>query len=82
MLNDYRKKIELIDLEIADLINKRMNLIKDIRGYKKVNHLNVEDKERENYLKTLVFGKVDKDNLDYFEKIYDLIFKLSKEIQK
>ena len=44
-INKLREKINDVDLELSKLIEKRLNLVKEIGIYKKNNHLNIEDKE-------------------------------------
>ena len=46
-LNSIRKEIDIIDKELANLFEKRMDIVLKVAEYKKQNNLPVKDKERE-----------------------------------
>lgn len=46
-MDEYRKKIDVIDSNMRDLFIQRMDLVKQVALYKKDNHLDIEDKSRQ-----------------------------------
>lgn len=76
-----RSEIDLIDKKIADLIDTRLNIAKEIGKLKKSENLAVENKERENEI-LLRLKENHGENYELLEKIYNEIFKFSKEKQK
>lgn len=82
MLNEYRKELEQIDLEIAKLFNKRMEIIEKVAKFKLLNNIDVEDRKRETHLKSLVSVVVNEKYKHYFAEVHDNIINLSKKYQK
>ncbi|MFI3256360.1 MAG: dephospho-CoA kinase [Psittacicella sp.] len=85
-LEESRKEIISIDNQIVELLNKRMNLSKIIAFYKRDNNLEVEDLKREyKVIQNLIqSNKIngEKINNNSLKKIYSIILKESKDIQK
>lgn len=50
-LEDYRQEIDLVNREIADAVSKRMNLVDEVKQYKKQHDMDVVDDEREEKVK-------------------------------
>ena len=82
MLVEYRKEIENIDLEIAKLFNQRFEVVKKIKGVKEEMKIEIEDKDRETYLKARVTKEVFTEFEDLFSVFYDKLIELSKEFQQ
>lgn len=82
MLVEYRKEIENIDLEIAKLFNQRFEVVKKIKRVKEEMKIEIEDKDRETYLKARVTKEVFTEFEDLFSVFYDKLIELSKEFQQ
>ena len=80
-LNELRTKIDEIDKEIAKLFNERMNVVKEIKSYKKENNLPIQDPKREESLIQQNLIYIDKAYQDLYIKLEQNFFKLSKEFQ-
>lgn len=80
-INKLREKINDIDLELSKLIEKRLNLVKEIGIYKKNNHLNIEDKEREKVVYSQHLNLISVENKDAYLNIFQEIVKQSKILQ-
>lgn len=82
-LNKLREQINIIDKEMLDLFEKRMNLSKSIAKYKKENNLPIFNKERENEVinnnKELLENK---EYSIYYEKFIKSLMDISKEYQE
>ena len=82
-LNKLREQINIIDKEMLDLFEKRMNLSKSIAKYKKENNLPIYNKERENEVinnnKELLENK---EYSIYYEKFIKSLMDISKEYQE
>lgn len=77
----FRRKLNKTDNKICSLLEKRFKIVEKIRQYKKENNLPIEDKKRE---KEIIDNKCKKTRLskDFTKKLFKLIFKESKKIQK
>ena len=52
-LEEIRNDISLIDIKMRDLFIERMKYVKEVKAYKQQNNLEIEDKKREEYMKSL-----------------------------
>ncbi len=81
-LEDCRKKIDAIDADIVELLNKRAEIVKEVGRLKMKAGLPIVDLERENQILRLVChgsgGGLDDDSV---VKIYRQIIKESRQIQ-
>ncbi|PTD94704.1 chorismate mutase [archaeon SCG-AAA382B04] len=79
-----RKEIEKIDKEIIDLIEKRMQHIKELTELKKKQNKPINDKQREKKLLAMYTDYANEKPLDAHEikEIFEKLHKMSKEIQK
>lgn len=77
----FRQKIDDIDDKVADLLSKRMKLSAQIGEYKKNNKLPIEDKARENEIKSRL-KKNYPDIAEEIEAVYECLFLLSKGVQE
>ena len=86
-MDDLRKRINVIDLEILQKLRERMFIVEKIGIFKKENNIEVLDSSREesllNFLKNCnikVFKE--KKNEEFITDLWNVIMKYSKEIQK
>lgn len=81
-INEIRNKIDSINNEIVDLLNKRIELVKEIGKEKKATKFQILDVSREE----LILNNIIKKNKDFPEKelknIFYEIFKASVSIEK
>jgi len=63
-INEIRSDIDKIDEELRNSFIKRMNLVKEMKEYKRINNLNTFDKLREEE----IINKIDK-NIEYEEEV-------------
>ncbi len=80
-INKLREQINDIDLELSKLIEKRLNVVKEIGIYKKNNHLNIEDKEREKVVFSQYLYLISSKNKKAYLDIFQEIVKQSKILQ-
>ncbi len=80
LLHNSRDKIDQIDDEIINLIQKRTSLAKDIATAKMVLDKNVKDKEREDYIQHKIREISREKNIDEIslQKIIKILTDLSK----
>jgi chorismate mutase len=83
-MDEIRKKINEIDIQIISLMGKRMKLAKKIGKLKKKAGLPIWDKKREDKLRKIYSAKGKKDGLTggFINQLFDVIFKESQRIQK
>ena len=80
-INKLKKKINDIIAKLMKLIKKRLNLVKEIGNYKKNNHLNIDDKEREKVVYSQHLNLISAENKDAYLNIFQEIVKQSKILQ-
>ena len=82
-IKDFREKIDRLDDQLIDIIVERLSLTLDIGEIKKEINLNITDNNREqeiiNRMTQRLKGRL---NPKEIEKIFNLIFQISKKIQK
>lgn len=79
-LIELRKKIDNLDEEIFDLLEKRMNLSKKIRDVKKEENISVLDSGREQEILDKIYSR---ENFgEEIGDIYKKIMNVSKDLQK
>jgi chorismate synthase len=81
---DYRYELELLDSELLELLARRSQLAKAVGMYKEAEGLPVLDSSREKELekKWLEMAQILGENSDYIKKIFNLVVKNSRQIQK
>ena len=82
-LDEDRKQIDVIDRQIAELFEKRFEVVRDVIEYKIENRLPILNSGREAEItkKNTALIK-DEDIREYFKVWYEELFLLSKEYQK
>ena len=82
-IKDFREKIDRLDDQLIDIIVERLSLTLDIGEIKEEINLNITDNNREqeiiNRMTQRLNGRL---NPKEIEKIFNLIFQISKKIQK
>lgn len=79
-IEEQRKAIDVVDREIIRLLNRRIELVMNIRKYKNLQDIPIEDLSREEeILSGLEIGGL---NEGFVRDIYQIIFTHSKAKQK
>lgn len=83
-LYSLRKKVDIIDKNILNLLGKRMNLSRQIGKVKKENGIPLLDEDRWKKVLQSKISKAESLKLskEFIQKIYNLIHKYSLRIQK
>ncbi len=79
--NGYRAKIDEIDAKIVQLFAERMDVAGEIAAYKKATGLPVLDPKRELEKTASVREQSPEAYRDYVERLYQLMFELSRDYQ-
>ena len=80
-LSDYRQEIDRIDGQLVELFQERMNLASEIAQHKAAKHLPVHDPARERD-KLKAVGELVKPELrNYTQRLYTMLFELSRSKQ-
>ena len=80
-LEQVRKEIDKVDDQIAELFDKRMQLIDGIVKAKKESKKSVSDPNRERDILLRVSEKVDEDKQIYLKRVFETLFEVSKAYQ-
>lgn len=81
-LDDLRKEIEIIDRDLAFLIEKRLKICQEIGEEKKKLNLPIFDANREQILKEKNASYLDNKYQEAYLSILEKIFEESKKLQK
>ena len=79
-LMELRKKIDEIDEELATLLIKRFEIVREIAKIKVESNMKIEDKKREEEILEKIYKQTGKNEI--IKKIFKVILKESKEAQK
>ena len=82
MLNNYRALLDRIDDTIVELFSKRMDVIDYIAAYKRENHLDALDPDRERVMMERLTAKVPEDRRDAVRALFTVILSASKAQQR
>lgn len=78
-----RQEIDKIDSELIVLFEKRMEISKKVAEYKRKNNMSIYDESRENEIIRKNIEKLNNKSLaDELETFYNMIFRISKDLQK
>ena len=80
-LEMVRKEIDAVDDQIAELFNKRMQLVGDVIEAKKESKTAVNDPNREKNILLRVSEKVNEDKQIYLKRVFETLFEVSKAYQ-
>lgn len=78
-LNLLRKKINQIDEQLIELLEKRIEVSKEIGNLKKKKNIAIFDAEREKEI--IEYYTKNSDNKEYIEKFLHTLMDISKEVQ-
>ena len=82
-LEECRKELDIIDKQVIELFEKRMNVIKDVALYKKENNLPILDEQREKMMLETNVKKFKNIGLrKYYKTVLQAFLKTSKQYQK
>ena len=81
-LQSYREQIDTIDNELLRLFQERMSLARQIALYKKEHDLPALDAAREAEKMSVIDEKADDELRPYAQKLYALLFALSRAYQE
>lgn len=82
MLNVYRSELDRIDDAIVKLFSERMNVVERIADYKRKNHLDALDPDRERIMLERLSAEVPEDRRDAVLALYEAILSISKAQQR
>jgi chorismate mutase/prephenate dehydratase len=77
-IQNIRKQIDAVDNQLAELINKRMEIVKNIAEYKKQSGVGIADRKREMEILNRV---CEGENEDYLRLIFGAVFDSSRAFQ-
>jgi len=78
----FREEINLIDTQIADAFQRRMNTALEIAKYKQENGLPVFNLEREQEVMARVLAQCPPELTMYAERLYQTLFDVSRSYQQ
>ncbi len=81
-LEESRKKIDEIDMQIMKLFEERMNIVVDVAMFKKENNLEIFQADREKEVIQKNTDRVSEDLKIYAKVFLEDLMKVSKEYQK
>ena len=81
-LKELRNEIDLIDDELVQLFNKRMQLSAQVADYKKEHNMPIHVPAREREILQDVAAKSSPDMANYARVLYSMIFELSRSYQR
>ncbi len=82
-IKDFREKIDRLDDQLIDIIVERLSLTLDIGQIKEEINLNITDNNREQEIIDRMTQRLNgRLNPKEIEKIFNLIFQISKKLQK
>ncbi len=81
LLDENRKKINLIDIQIVSLLDERINLALNIGKIKQNKNICILDMKREKEILRNLKGKSKYLSYKEIEKVYKTIFEISKKNQ-
>lgn len=78
-MEDLRKEIDKLDDQIIALLDKRLDIVKQVKEYKKQHNIQVLDKSREEQILNKLCSCNNRNELD---NIYRHIMNVSKSMQE
>jgi chorismate mutase / prephenate dehydratase len=82
-LEEYRKEIDLIDKELINLFEKRMEVVRKVGEYKKENNLEILNvKREEEVIEKNINNLKNEKYKDAGRKLFEKIMELSRELQE
>ena len=82
-LKELRKEIDVIDDAIRKLFEERMNIVKQVKIFKKEHQIQILDKKREDEVIEKNIKKLNDDSLkESYKKFLEFMMEISKELQQ
>ena len=82
-LEELRQEIDVIDDEIRKLFEERMNIVKQVKIFKKEHQIQILDKKREEEVIDKNIKKLNDDSLKgSYKKFLEFLIEISKELQQ
>ena len=84
-LEVYRKKINALDEQLLLLLAQRLEICREIAGYKHKNNLSIQDSNREQeIIKTRIkkFKELGFDDQEFITALFELVMDKSREVQQ
>ena len=80
-IKEARRKIDIIDDQIVELFQQRMNLSEEVGKYKGENNIPTVNRTRERDILNRVANQVDDEFIGYSKTLFNMIFDLSRAYQ-
>ncbi|OIL00399.1 chorismate mutase [Oenococcus oeni] len=82
-LKKERRQINIINFFLIKLLHRRLLIVKKIGLKKQKTGQEIFDKNREKEIKSHLLKEIpDQENIEYYQEIFDIILKSSREVQK
>lgn len=82
-LDKYREEIDLIDSQIINLLEQRIEVAVKVAEYKKENKMNIlQGKREEEVIKKALSELKNMEYSEYAKELMNLLMDISKEVQK
>ncbi|ABJ56143.1 chorismate mutase [Oenococcus oeni] len=82
-LKKERRQINIINFFLIKLLHRRLLIVKKIGLKKQKTGQEIFDKNREKEIKNHLLKEIpDQENIEYYQEIFDIILKSSREVQK
>ncbi|SYW12830.1 putative Chorismate mutase [Oenococcus oeni] len=82
-LKKKRRQINIINFFLIKLLHRRLLIVKKIGLKKQKTGQEIFDKNREKEIKNHLLKEIpDQENIEYYQEIFDIILKSSREVQK
>ncbi|TQQ84773.1 chorismate mutase [Peptacetobacter hominis] len=82
-LDKYREEIDLIDSQIINLFEQRIEVAVKVAEYKKENKMNIlQGKREEEVIKKALSELKNMEYSEYAKELMNLLMNISKEVQK
>ncbi|OIL58208.1 chorismate mutase, partial [Oenococcus oeni] len=77
------RQINIINFFLIKLLHRRLLIVKKIGLKKQKTGQEIFDKNREKEIKNHLLKEIpDQENIEYYQEIFDIILKSSREVQK
>ncbi len=77
-----RFRIDYLDKQIVEYLIERFEIVQEIREIKKKNDLKISDRNREEDILAMISSICEDKYCESVQEIYELIFKVSKDMQR
>ncbi len=82
-LEECRREIDLLDRDLAKILERRMQVVAAVAAYKKEHHMEIYDPRRERQVLDTISNLTEQKNLaPYLRRIYQCIMDESKKYER